>query len=91
MHRGLKRLELLKGNLTDSFFNALADGCCALEELTVNNILLGHGGAQEILICHENLHQLEVIECKVMRITIRLHLIVLSCYTILNTSNICCL
>jgi hypothetical protein len=72
MHRGLKRLELHTGILTDSFFTALADGCGALQELSINDVVLGNGSSEEVLICHESLNQLEIIGCKVRRIIIRL-------------------
>lgn len=72
IHRGLRNLNLHKGILTDSFFTALATGCFALQQLSITDAILGMGGSQEVLVRHENLQQLHVIKCRVMRIAIRL-------------------
>eukprot|EP00250_Pteridium_aquilinum_P013942 c21675_g1_i1 orf=375-3545(-) len=69
--QGLRSLHLHKGILTESFFTALASGCFALQQLSITDTILGSGGSQEVSVHHENLQQLKIIRCRVMRIAIR--------------------
>ncbi|KAK2645012.1 hypothetical protein Ddye_020207 [Dipteronia dyeriana] len=67
--RNLEALTLGRGQLGDTFFHALAD-CQMLKSLIVNDSTLGNG-IQEIPINHDQLHHLELIKCRVMRVSIR--------------------
>lgn len=69
--RYLEKLSIYKGSLSDSFFNSLANDCPVLHHLTINDSVLGSVGAQEISIRHRSLCELQVTECRVMRIGIR--------------------
>ncbi|KAL5783523.1 hypothetical protein ACOSP7_008552 [Xanthoceras sorbifolium] len=67
--RNLEALTLGRGHLVDTFFHALAD-CQLLKSLIVNDSTLGTG-VQEIPIHHDQLRHLELIKCRVMRVSIR--------------------
>ncbi|KAK0572047.1 hypothetical protein LWI29_025371 [Acer saccharum] len=67
--RNLEALTLGRGQLGDTFFHALAD-CQLLKSLIVNDSTLGNG-IQEIPINHDQLRHLELIKCRVMRVSIR--------------------
>ncbi|XWS26471.1 hypothetical protein CRYUN_Cryun26dG0035300 [Craigia yunnanensis] len=67
--RNLEALTLGKGQVGDAFFLALAE-CSMLRSLDVNDAILGNG-VQEITINHDQLCDLKVTKCRVMRISIR--------------------
>eukprot|EP00250_Pteridium_aquilinum_P013420 c21333_g1_i2 orf=2436-5507(+) len=68
----LEKLTVNKGILSESFFFALSNSCPVLQRLTIKDAALGSVvGSQEVSIKHKNLCQLQVTECKVMRISIR--------------------
>ncbi|KAK4412694.1 F-box/LRR-repeat protein 15 [Sesamum alatum] len=67
--RNLEVLTLGKGQLGETFFQALTD-CHMLKSLTVNDATLGNG-IQEIPIYHDRLHDLQIVKCRVLRISIR--------------------
>ncbi|KAJ6818102.1 F-box/LRR-repeat protein 15-like isoform X1 [Iris pallida] len=68
----LRRLETLilgKGQLGDAFFNSLTD-CPALNSLSINDASLGNG-TQEINVYHDRLRELNIVKCRVLRISVR--------------------
>lgn len=65
--RNLEVLTLGKGQLGETFFQALTD-CHMLRSLTVNDATLG---VQEIPIYHDRLRDLQIVKCRVVRISIR--------------------
>ncbi|XP_047967002.1 F-box/LRR-repeat protein 15-like isoform X1 [Salvia hispanica] len=67
--RNLEILTLGKGQLGETFFQALTD-CHMLKSLTINDATLGNG-IQETPIHHERLHDLQIVKCRVVRISIR--------------------
>ncbi|CAI0381015.1 unnamed protein product [Linum tenue] len=67
--RNLETLTLGRGQLGDPFFHALAE-CNLLRSLNVNDATLGNG-MQEIPINHDRLQHLQLIKCRVLRISIR--------------------
>ncbi|KAL0372219.1 UNVERIFIED_CONTAM: F-box/LRR-repeat protein 15 [Sesamum calycinum] len=67
--RNLEVLTLGKGQLGETFFQALTD-CHMLRSLTVNDATLGNG-IQEIPIYHDRLHELQIVKCRVLRVSIR--------------------
>ncbi|XP_030538418.1 F-box/LRR-repeat protein 15 [Rhodamnia argentea] len=67
--RNLEALTLGKGQLGDTFFYALSD-CNLLKSLNVTDATLGNG-IQEIPINHDRLRHLQLIKCRVMRISVR--------------------
>ncbi|XP_059644394.1 F-box/LRR-repeat protein 15 isoform X2 [Cornus florida] len=67
--RNLEALTLGKGQLGEPFFQALTE-CHMLRSLIVNDAALGNG-IQEIPIYHERLRQLQIVKCRVLRISIR--------------------
>ncbi|CAA3012413.1 F-box LRR-repeat 15 [Olea europaea subsp. europaea] len=67
--RNLEVLTLGKGQLGESFFLMVTD-CHALKSLTVNDATLGNG-IQEIPIFHDRLHDLQIVKCRVLRVSIR--------------------
>ncbi|KAL0311817.1 UNVERIFIED_CONTAM: F-box/LRR-repeat protein 15 [Sesamum radiatum] len=67
--RNLEVLTLGKGQLGETFFQALTD-CHMLKSLTINDATLGNG-IQEIPIYHDRLHDLHIVKCRVLRISIR--------------------
>lgn len=67
--RNLEVLTLGKGQLAETFFQALTD-CHTLRSLTINDATLGNG-IQEIPIFHDRLRLLQVVKCRVLRISIR--------------------
>ncbi|KAL0330505.1 UNVERIFIED_CONTAM: F-box/LRR-repeat protein 15 [Sesamum radiatum] len=67
--RNLEVLTLGKGQLGETFFQALTD-CHMLKSLTINDATLGNG-IQEIPIYHDRLHDLQIVKCRVLRISIR--------------------
>ncbi|PKI51007.1 hypothetical protein CRG98_028604 [Punica granatum] len=67
--RNLETLTLGRGQLGDTFFHALAD-CNMLRTLNVTDATLGNG-IQEIPINHDRLRHLQLIKCRVMRISVR--------------------
>ncbi|KAL0394229.1 UNVERIFIED_CONTAM: F-box/LRR-repeat protein 15 [Sesamum latifolium] len=66
--RNLEVLTLGKGQLGETFFQALTD-CHMLKSLTINDATLGNG-IQEIPIHHDRLHDLHIVKCRVLRISI---------------------
>lgn len=67
--RNLEVLTLGRGQLGDTFFNALSD-CYLLKRLNVNDANLGNS-IQEIPINHDSLRHLQLTKCRVMRISVR--------------------
>ncbi|KAL8501875.1 hypothetical protein ACS0TY_021114 [Phlomoides rotata] len=67
--RNLEVLTLGKGQLGETFFQALTD-CHMLKSLTVNDSTLGNG-IQEIPIYHDRLRDLQIVKCRVLRVSIR--------------------
>lgn len=67
--RYLETLTLGKGQLGDTFFYALSE-CNLLKSLNVTDATLGNG-IQEIPINHDRLRHLQLIKCRVMRISVR--------------------
>ncbi|XP_044472422.1 F-box/LRR-repeat protein 15 isoform X2 [Mangifera indica] len=67
--RNLESLTLGRYEVGDGFFHALAD-CSMLKRLDVHDATLGNG-AQEILINHDQLCHLELIKCRMMRVSVR--------------------
>ncbi|ONK65363.1 uncharacterized protein A4U43_C07F36340 [Asparagus officinalis] len=68
----LRRLETLvlgNGQLGDGFFHALTD-CPALNSLTICDASLGNG-IQDIAINHDILRELNIVKCRVLRISVR--------------------
>ncbi|PWA59312.1 F-box family protein [Artemisia annua] len=67
--RNLEILTLGKGQLGDTFFLALPD-CTMLRTLIVTDAVLGNG-IQEIPIYHDRLRHLQVVKCRMVRISVR--------------------
>ncbi|PIN09226.1 Leucine rich repeat protein [Handroanthus impetiginosus] len=67
--RNLEVLTLGKGQLGETFFQAITD-CHMLKSLTINDATLGNG-IQEIPIYHDRLHDLQIVKCRVLRVSIR--------------------
>ncbi|XP_051151583.1 F-box/LRR-repeat protein 15-like isoform X2 [Andrographis paniculata] len=67
--RKLQVLTLGKGQLAETFFQALPD-CHLLMNLNINDAMLG-SGIQEIPIHHDGLRELQIVKCRVLRISIR--------------------
>lgn len=68
--RNLETLSLGRGQLGETFFQALTD-CHVLRSLTINDATLGNG-IQEIPISHDSLRLLQLVKCRVLRVSIRL-------------------
>ncbi|KAG8381763.1 hypothetical protein BUALT_Bualt05G0006400 [Buddleja alternifolia] len=66
--RNLEVLTLGKGQLGEDFFEALTD-CHVLRSLTINDATLGNG-IQELSIHHDRLHDLQIVKCRVLRVSI---------------------
>ncbi|KAL3330186.1 hypothetical protein AABB24_034175 [Solanum stoloniferum] len=67
--RNLETLSLGRGQLGETFFQALTD-CHVLRSLTINDATLGNG-IQEIPISHDSLRVLQLVKCRVLRVSIR--------------------
>uniref|UniRef100_A0A5B6YK04 Putative F-box/LRR-repeat protein 15 n=1 Tax=Davidia involucrata TaxID=16924 RepID=A0A5B6YK04_DAVIN len=67
--RNLEALNLGRGQLGETFFQALTD-CHMLKSLVVNDATLGNG-IQEIPIYHDRLCHLQIVKCRVLRISVR--------------------
>ncbi|XP_055820352.1 F-box/LRR-repeat protein 15 [Solanum dulcamara] len=67
--RNLETLTLGRGQLGETFFQALTD-CHVLKNLTINDATLGNG-IQEIPIYHDSLCVLQLVKCRVLRVSIR--------------------
>ncbi|GAB4836926.1 F-box/LRR-repeat protein 15 [Ancistrocladus abbreviatus] len=67
--RNLEALTLGRGQLGDTFFQALSD-CHMLKSLIVNDATLGNS-VQEITISHDRLQHLQITKCRVFRISVR--------------------
>ncbi|KAG0492756.1 hypothetical protein HPP92_005893 [Vanilla planifolia] len=67
--RHLDTLCLGKSVLGDGFFHALKD-CPALNILDIYDASLGNG-IQEISVCHDRLIELNIVKCRVLRVSIR--------------------
>lgn len=67
--RNLEVLTLGKGQLAETFFLAITD-CHSLKSLTVNDATFGNG-IQEIPIYHDRLRDLQIVKCRVLRVSIR--------------------
>ncbi|KAI3864276.1 hypothetical protein MKX03_006109 [Papaver bracteatum] len=67
--RKLETLILGKGQLGDAFFQSL-DECISLRTLSINDAALGNG-VQEIPVNNEKLRRLQIIKCRVLRISVR--------------------
>ncbi|KAD3068194.1 hypothetical protein E3N88_36074 [Mikania micrantha] len=67
--RNLEFLTLGKGQLGETFFQALTD-CTMLRSLVVTESILGNG-IQEIPIYHDSLQHIQIVKCRVVRISVR--------------------
>ncbi|XP_076926226.1 F-box/LRR-repeat protein 15-like [Bidens hawaiensis] len=67
--RNLEFLTLGKGQLGETFFQALTD-CTSLKSLVVSDAILGNG-IQEIPIHHDSLQHIQIVKCRVVRISVR--------------------
>ncbi|PIA43088.1 hypothetical protein AQUCO_02000497v1 [Aquilegia coerulea] len=67
--RNLETLILGKGQLGEAFFSALGD-CVALKNLNITDATLGNG-IQDIPVYHDKLRNLQIIKCRVLRISVR--------------------
>ncbi|KAL8107363.1 F-box/LRR-repeat protein 15 [Apium graveolens] len=67
--RNLEVLILGKGQLGETIFQELT-GCHKLKNLIVNDAALGNG-IQEITIYHDQLRNLQIVKCRVLRISVR--------------------
>ncbi|KAL3497422.1 hypothetical protein ACH5RR_040154 [Cinchona calisaya] len=67
--RNLEVLTLGKGQIGETFFQSLPD-CHMLKSLTINDATLGNG-IQEIPIYHDRLRDLQLVKCRVLRVSIR--------------------
>ncbi|XP_058204418.1 F-box/LRR-repeat protein 15 [Rhododendron vialii] len=67
--RNLGDITLGKGQLGENFFQALTD-CQLLKSLVIIDATLGNG-IQEIPIYHDRLRQLQIVKCRVLRVTVR--------------------
>ncbi|XP_058108585.1 F-box/LRR-repeat protein 15-like isoform X2 [Magnolia sinica] len=67
--RNIEVLILGKGQLSDAFFHAVAN-CHALNHLSISDASLGNG-IQEVSVFHDKLHHLQIIRCRVLRISVR--------------------
>ncbi|KAL4195823.1 hypothetical protein AMTRI_Chr04g243000 [Amborella trichopoda] len=67
--RNIEVLILGKGQLGDAFFHTIGD-CPVLDRLSITDATLGNS-IQEIPIYHDRLRHLEIIKCRVIRISIR--------------------
>ncbi|KAL8054440.1 hypothetical protein ABFX02_05G137500 [Erythranthe guttata] len=67
--RNLEALTLGKGQLSETFFEAITE-CHTLRSLTVNDATLGNG-IQEISIYHDRLRDVQIVKCRVIRVSIR--------------------
>ncbi|XP_068659048.1 F-box/LRR-repeat protein 15-like isoform X2 [Aristolochia californica] len=67
--RNIETLTVGKGQLGDAFFHALSD-CHALTCLVISQASLGNG-IQEIPVFHERLRHLQIVKCRVLRISLR--------------------
>ncbi|KAK9055317.1 hypothetical protein SSX86_026399 [Deinandra increscens subsp. villosa] len=67
--RNLEFLTLGKGQLGEAFFQALTD-CTMLRSLIVTDAILGNG-IQEIPIYHDTLQHIQIVKCRVVRISVR--------------------
>lgn len=67
--RNLELLTLGKGQLGETFFQALTD-CTTLKSLIVTDAILGNG-TQEISIIHDSLRHIQIVKCRVVRVYVR--------------------
>ncbi|KAI3786966.1 hypothetical protein L1987_41081 [Smallanthus sonchifolius] len=67
--RNLEFLTLGKGQLGETFFQTLTD-CTMLRSLIVTDAILGNG-IQEIPIYHDSLRHIQIVKCRVVRISVR--------------------
>ncbi|GMP49654.1 hypothetical protein CsSME_00016573 [Camellia sinensis var. sinensis] len=67
--RNLEALTLGKGQIGETFFQALTD-CQLLKGLVIHDATLGNG-IQETPIYHDRLRQLQIVKCRVLRISVR--------------------
>ncbi|GER32569.1 F-box/LRR-repeat protein, partial [Striga asiatica] len=68
----LSHLEVLilgKGQLGENFFEMLSD-CHKLRSLTINDATLC-GGTQDVFVDHDSLRDLQIVKCRILRVTIR--------------------
>ena len=67
--RKLESLTLGKGLIPDGFLHALTD-CPVLKTLKISDAAFG-SGAQELIIHHDNLQDLQIVKCRILRVSIR--------------------
>lgn len=70
--RNLEALTLGRGQLGETFFQVLPE-CHMLKSLAINDATLGNG-IQEIPIYHERLRRLQLVKCRVLRVSVRLYI-----------------
>ncbi|XP_044969313.1 F-box/LRR-repeat protein 15 isoform X2 [Hordeum vulgare subsp. vulgare] len=69
--RHLKTLIMGKGQLGETFFQALTE-CPLLNTLVVSDASLG-SGIQEVTVNHDGLRELQIVKCRALRVSIRCH------------------
>ncbi|KAF8393616.1 hypothetical protein HHK36_021860 [Tetracentron sinense] len=67
--RNIETLTLGKGLLGDDFFQVVAE-CSMLKSLSVIDAALGNG-IQEISVYHDKLRHLQIVKCRVLRVSVR--------------------
>ncbi|XP_078444649.1 F-box family protein isoform X2 [Wolffia australiana] len=67
--RKLESLTFGKGLIPDGFFHALS-GCPALKTLHISDAAFG-SGLQELTVHHDNLRDLHVVKCRILRVSVR--------------------
>nr|GMC51313.1 F-box/LRR-repeat protein 15 [Ipomoea batatas] len=75
--RNLEALTLGRGQLGETFFQVLPE-CHMLKSLAINDATLGNG-IQEIPIYHERLRRLQLVKCRVLRVSVSMPHAVLNC------------
>lgn len=79
--RNLEVLTLGRMFLSEMFFFALSERA-SLRKLSITGANLGSGGAQEIQLRHEEIRELHIAKCRVLRIAIRY------CFDLISTQRL---
>ncbi|GBG72416.1 hypothetical protein CBR_g11995 [Chara braunii] len=67
----LETLVLGKGIFSESLFWHISTECPSLKRLSITEAVLGSTHAQEILVRHDSLQELQIVKCRVIRIAVR--------------------
>lgn len=67
--RSIETLTLGKGQVGEGFFQIFTD-CHLLKNMVISDATLGNS-IQEIPICHDRLKHLQIMKCRVLRISVR--------------------